>query len=39
MMEACIGFRGIACVEGACHWPQQERPEEVIEEVLKLLNT
>ncbi|KAK3167335.1 hypothetical protein OEA41_010462 [Lepraria neglecta] len=39
MKEACIDFRGITWVEGAGHWPQQERPEQVIEEVLKLLNT
>ena len=39
LKEACIDFRGIAWVEGAGHGPQQERPEEVIEEVLKLLNT
>jgi pimeloyl-ACP methyl ester carboxylesterase len=37
MKEVCINFRGVAWIEGAGHWPQQERPEGVVEEVLKLL--
>lgn len=37
MKDACTDFGGIAWIEGAGHWPQQEAPERVIEEALKFL--
>ena len=37
MKDACTDFRGIAWIEGAGHWPQQEAPERVIEEALRFL--
>ncbi|PSN60093.1 epoxide hydrolase 2 [Corynespora cassiicola Philippines] len=35
--ETCGDFRGAVFVEGAGHWPQQEQPERVVEELLKFL--
>jgi pimeloyl-ACP methyl ester carboxylesterase len=35
--ESCSEFRGIRFIDGAGHWPQQEQPGKVIEEVLHFL--
>ncbi|KAK5008698.1 hypothetical protein LTR28_003627 [Elasticomyces elasticus] len=35
--ETCRDFRGVRLVEGAGHWVQQERPGEVLREVLAFL--
>jgi pimeloyl-ACP methyl ester carboxylesterase len=35
--ESCAEFRGVRFVEGAGHWPQQERPGEVVGEILGFL--
>jgi pimeloyl-ACP methyl ester carboxylesterase len=37
MGDACKDFRGVRFVEGAGHWPQQEQPEKVVEEILNFL--
>ncbi len=37
MEQACSDFRGISWVEGAGHWPQQEQPEQVIEQIINFL--
>ncbi|KAI9688930.1 MAG: hypothetical protein M1820_010199 [Bogoriella megaspora] len=36
--ESVTDFRGFRVVEGAGHWPQQEQPEKVVEEILKFLD-
>jgi pimeloyl-ACP methyl ester carboxylesterase len=38
MGKVCAQFKGAHLVEGAGHWVQQERPEWVIEKVIKFLN-
>ncbi|KAJ4375888.1 hypothetical protein N0V83_001166 [Neocucurbitaria cava] len=35
--ESCSDFRGIKFVDGAGHWPQQEQPKRVVEEILEFL--
>lgn len=35
--QSCERFQGIKFIEGAGHWPQQEQPERVVEEVLAFL--
>lgn len=35
--ETCSQFRGVKIIPGAGHWPQQEQPERVVEEVLGFL--
>lgn len=35
--DSCSDFRGIHLVKDAGHWPQQERPEEVVQEILGFL--
>jgi pimeloyl-ACP methyl ester carboxylesterase len=35
--ESCSDFRGIQFIEAAGHWPQQEQPERVVEEILRFL--
>jgi len=35
--QSCLKFRGIKFIEGAGHWPQQEQPEKVVEEILSFL--
>jgi pimeloyl-ACP methyl ester carboxylesterase len=35
--ESCSDFRGIKFIDGAGHWPQQEQPEKVVEELLAFL--
>lgn len=35
--ETCADFRGARILEGAGHWPQQEQPEAVVEEILGFL--
>jgi pimeloyl-ACP methyl ester carboxylesterase len=35
--KACSDSRGIRFIEGAGHWPQQEQPERVVEELLGFL--
>lgn len=35
--ESCSDFRGTSFIEGAGHWPQQERPERVVEEIMGFL--
>ncbi|OAK94026.1 alpha/beta-hydrolase [Phaeosphaeriaceae sp. SRC1lsM3a] len=37
--ESCSDFRGIRFIDGAGHWPQQEQPEKVTEEILRFLNS
>ncbi|KAI9047019.1 hypothetical protein LZ554_009093 [Drepanopeziza brunnea f. sp. 'monogermtubi'] len=37
LSETCTRSRGVAVVEGAGHWVQQEQPEKVVELVLKFL--
>jgi len=37
MAEVCTDFKGVKVVEGAGHWVQQERPQDVIELVLEFL--
>lgn len=32
---SCADYRGTVAVEGAGHWVQQEKPEAVVEEILK----
>jgi len=35
--KACSDSRGVVFIDGAGHWPQQEQPERVVEEVLRFL--
>ncbi|KAF2027200.1 alpha/beta-hydrolase [Setomelanomma holmii] len=35
--KSCSEFGGIKFIEGAGHWPQQEQPEKVVEEILQFL--
>jgi pimeloyl-ACP methyl ester carboxylesterase len=35
MDKTCTQFHGVSLIEGAGHWPQQEQPEKVVEELLK----
>lgn len=35
--ESCSQFRGIKLVEGAGHWPQQEQPQKVVDEILNFM--
>ncbi|KAJ9666211.1 hypothetical protein H2201_003645 [Coniosporium apollinis] len=35
--DSCPDFRGVKIIEGAGHWPQQEQPEKVLEEILGFL--
>jgi pimeloyl-ACP methyl ester carboxylesterase len=37
MEQACSDLRGISWVEGAGHWPQQEQPEQAIEQIINFL--
>jgi pimeloyl-ACP methyl ester carboxylesterase len=37
MEDFCTQFRGTKLIEGAGHWPQQEQPEKVAEEILSFL--
>jgi pimeloyl-ACP methyl ester carboxylesterase len=37
--DVCAQFKGVKLVEGAGHWPQQEQPESVVEEILAFLNS
>ncbi|KAF2743313.1 alpha/beta-hydrolase [Sporormia fimetaria CBS 119925] len=39
MGETCTDFRGVRLIEGAGHWPQQEQPERVVEEILGFLGS
>jgi pimeloyl-ACP methyl ester carboxylesterase len=32
--QSCSDFRGVKFIDGAGHWPQQEQPERVVEEIL-----
>ena len=34
---SCTQFRGTKFIEGAGHWPQQEQPERVVEEILSFV--
>jgi pimeloyl-ACP methyl ester carboxylesterase len=36
---SCIQFKGVKFIDGAGHWPQQEQPEKVVEEILKFLGS
>lgn len=36
-LQSCLKFRGVKFIEGAGHWPQQEQPEKVVEEILSFL--
>jgi pimeloyl-ACP methyl ester carboxylesterase len=35
--QSCLKFYGVKFIEGAGHWPQQEQPEKVVEEILSFL--
>ncbi|OCL11427.1 alpha/beta-hydrolase [Glonium stellatum] len=35
--QSCLKFRGVKFIKGAGHWPQQEQPEKVVEEILSFL--
>ena len=35
--ESCSDFRGVRFVDGAGHWPQQEQPGKVAEEIIRFL--
>jgi pimeloyl-ACP methyl ester carboxylesterase len=37
--ESCSDFRGIKFIDGAGHWPQQEQPGKVVEEILYFLGS
>ena len=37
--ETCADFRGVRWIEDAGHWPQQENPVQVSEEILVFLKT
>jgi pimeloyl-ACP methyl ester carboxylesterase len=37
--ESCSDFRGIKFIDGAGHWPQQEQPTKVVEEILHFLQS
>ncbi|KAI4144744.1 MAG: hypothetical protein L6R39_004053 [Caloplaca ligustica] len=37
MREACTQFHGPVMIEGAGHWPQQEQPKKVVDEILEFL--
>ena len=36
--RACTDFRGCHLIEGAGHWVQQEKPDEVNQRLVKFLN-
>ena len=36
--SSCRDFRGFREIKGAGHWPQQEQPEKVVEEILRFLS-
>jgi pimeloyl-ACP methyl ester carboxylesterase len=36
---SCSDFRGARFIDGAGHWPQQEQPEKVVEEMLRFLSS
>jgi pimeloyl-ACP methyl ester carboxylesterase len=35
----CTQFKGVKLIEGAGHWPQQEQPEAVVEEILAFIRS
>lgn len=35
--DTCTQFKGVKLIEGAGHWPQQEQPEKVVQEILSFL--
>jgi pimeloyl-ACP methyl ester carboxylesterase len=37
--ESCSDFRGTHFIQGAGHWPQQEQPEKVVQELLVFLHS
>lgn len=37
--ESCSDFRGVKFIEGAGHWPQQEQPGQVVDEILYFLRS
>lgn len=37
--ETCTQFKGVRFIDEAGHWPQQEQPEKVIEEILRFLKS
>ena len=37
MASACGDFRGVRLIPGAGHWPQQEQPDRVSEEIMEFL--
>jgi pimeloyl-ACP methyl ester carboxylesterase len=39
MNKTCTQFQGVTLIEGAGHWPQQEQPDKVTEELLKFIST
>lgn len=39
MNESCSDFRGVKLIEGAGHWVQQEKPDEVVKLISEFLST
>jgi pimeloyl-ACP methyl ester carboxylesterase len=39
LTRSCSQFRGVRFIEGAGHWPQQEQPERVVQEILSFLRS
>ena len=37
--DSCADFRGSRFIQGAGHWPQQEQPEKVVDELLRFLKS
>jgi pimeloyl-ACP methyl ester carboxylesterase len=37
--HSCSDFRGATFIDGAGHWPQQEQPEKVVQEMLRFLGS
>jgi pimeloyl-ACP methyl ester carboxylesterase len=38
METSCTQYRGARFIDGAGHWPQQEQPEKVVEEILAFVH-
>ncbi|KAF2867346.1 Alpha/Beta hydrolase protein [Massariosphaeria phaeospora] len=36
--NACTKFKGVKLIDGAGHWPQQEQPDKVVQEILGFLS-
>jgi pimeloyl-ACP methyl ester carboxylesterase len=38
METSCTQYKGVRFIDGAGHWPQQEQPEKVAEEMLAFID-